>query len=55
MMTTLKVMTIAATLSLAPGLALAMCSGSKMQQAQSCAAGTTWDSSSQACVPVVNS
>ena len=54
-MTTLKVMTIAATLSLAPGLALAMCSGAKHQQAQSCADGSTWDSASQSCVPIASS
>lgn len=54
-MTTLKVMTIAAALSLAPGLALAMCSHSKQHQAQSCVDGSTWDSATQACVPIASS
>lgn len=53
-MTTLKVMTIAAALSLAPGLALAMCS-SKQHQAQSCVEGSTWDSATQTCVPIASS
>lgn len=55
-MTTLKVVTIAAALSLAPGLALAMgCSHSKQQQAQSCADGNTWDSATRSCVPIASS
>jgi hypothetical protein len=54
-MTTLKVMTIAATLSLAPGLALAMCTGAEHVKVQSCADGSTWDSATQTCVPVASS
>ena len=53
-MTTLKVMTIAGVLALAPSLSMAMCS-SKHQQAQSCASGMTWDSASQSCVPAASS
>ncbi len=54
-MTTLKVMTIAAALSLAPGLALAIgCSHSK-QQAQTCVDGSTWDTATQSCVPIASS
>lgn len=55
-MTTLKTLTVAAVLTLAPTLTLAMgCSGAKHQQAQSCASGATWDATAQTCVPVVSS
>jgi hypothetical protein len=55
-MTTLKTLTIAATLILAPSLSLAMgCSGAKHQQAQSCATGTAWDAASQTCIPSASS
>lgn len=55
-MTTLKTLTIAATLALAPGIALAMgCDSSKHEQAQSCATGSSWDSASQTCVPTASS
>lgn len=53
-MTTLKVMTVAAVLAIAPGLAMAGCS-SKHQQAQTCMDGTNWDSATQTCVPVASS
>ena len=55
-MTTFKALTIAAALTLTPGLALAMCSGAKHeQQAQSCATGAAWDAASQSCKPVASS
>jgi hypothetical protein len=54
-MTTFKALTIAAALALTPGLALAMCSGAKHQQAQSCAVGTAWDAASQSCQPTASS
>ena len=56
-MTTFKALTIAATLTLTAGSALAMgCSGYKHeQQAQSCAAGAAWDAATQSCKPVANS
>lgn len=56
-MTTLKALTIAATLTLTPSLALAMgCSGSKHeQQAQSCATGASWDVATQTCKPTASS
>lgn len=53
-MTTLKVMTVAGILAIAPGLAMAGCNF-KHQQAQSCADGATWDNEAQTCVPVVSS
>lgn len=54
-MTTFKALTIAAALTLTPGLALAMCSGAKHQQAQSCATGTSWDAGTQSCQPIASS
>ncbi len=54
-MTTLKVMTIAGVLAIAPGLAMAMCDDYKNQQAQTCIAGTSWDSATQSCVPIASS
>lgn len=55
-MTTFKTLTIAATLALAPGIALAMgCSSDKHQQAQSCATGASWDAATQTCVPTASS
>lgn len=54
-MTTFKTLTIAATLTLLPGFAMAMCSGAKHQQVQSCAVGTSWDATTQTCVPTANS
>ena len=54
-MTTFKALTIAAALTLTPALAMAMCSGAKHQQAQSCATGTAWDYETQSCVPTASS
>jgi hypothetical protein len=44
------------TLTFAPGLALAECSWGKMDQHASvtCADGTTWDATSQACVDTMS-
>lgn len=53
-MTTLKVMTVAGILAIAPGLAMAGCNYTK-QQAQSCADGATWDNDSRTCVPIASS
>jgi hypothetical protein len=53
-MKTLKVMTVAGILAIAPGLAMAGCSD-KHQQAQTCISGSTWDSSTQTCVPIASS
>ncbi|UWQ92906.1 hypothetical protein QEZ52_09275 [Aliisedimentitalea scapharcae] len=52
----MKVGTLVLTAALLlPSLAAAMgCSG-REHQAQSCAAGTTWDSNSQSCVKIINS
>ena len=50
----IKTLAIAAALTFAPTLSLAMgCSGQhKEQQAMSCAAGSTYDSATQTCLPV---
>jgi hypothetical protein len=44
-------------LMLAPGMASAYCSGDKMKDetAASCAAGSTWDAATSACVPSTTS
>lgn len=56
-MTTFKALTIAATLTLTAGSALAMgCNSAKHeQQAQSCAAGTSWDAATSSCKPTASS
>lgn len=41
-------------LTLAPAVAFAECNYGKHQQAASCAAGSSWDSSAGACVPDAN-
>lgn len=48
----MKTLLAALALTLAPGLAVAMCSGNyqKDEVAMTCAAGTTWDSEMQRCV-----
>lgn len=47
----IKTFTVALCLTLAPTLSFAMgCNGAKHEQAQSCAAGTTYDADSQSCV-----
>lgn len=51
----LKTTLAALALVMAPSFALAMCSGSKHEQAQSCAAGQAWDSASQSCKPLASS
>lgn len=49
----IKTLIIAMALTAAPTLALAAgCSYGKEQQAMSCAAGTTYDSASNSCLPV---
>ena len=51
-----KLLTAAFVLVLTPGFALAMgCSHGKHDQAMSCAAGSTYDSATAACVPVASS
>ncbi|MEM9967102.1 MAG: adenylosuccinate lyase [Pseudomonadota bacterium] len=49
-----KTIAIAAAISVLPTLSLAMgcSSGHKEQQAMSCAAGTTYDSATNTCMPV---
>ncbi|MEP4194188.1 MAG: hypothetical protein ABJL99_00975 [Aliishimia sp.] len=56
-MTTFKALTLAATFTLLPGLALAMgCNyGDHSKQAQSCIAGSSWDSATSSCVPQTSS
>ena len=54
-MTTFKALTIAATLTLTPAMALAMCSEGKHQQAQSCASGSAWNAETQSCQPIASS
>jgi len=49
-MKTVKTLLAATVLSAAPALAMAECSFGKMQQAQSCAPGTSWDGDKAACV-----
>lgn len=52
----IKTLLAALVLTAAPGLAMAECSwGSAHQTTMSCAEGTMWDASTQACVPVVSS
>jgi hypothetical protein len=49
----IKTLAIAATLMVLPTLSFAMgCSNHKEQQAMSCAAGTTYDSATNTCMPV---
>lgn len=49
----IKTLAIALTLAGLPTLGLAMgCNHAKEQQAMSCAAGSTYDSATQSCVPV---
>jgi hypothetical protein len=52
----IKTLLAALVLTAAPGLAMAECSwGMEHQTTMSCAEGTAWDASTQACVPVVSS
>jgi hypothetical protein len=51
---TLKTIATALVLSTLPALSYAMCSD-REHQAQSCAPGTVWDSTSQTCVEQINS
>ncbi|WP_081710420.1 chitin-binding domain-containing protein [Sedimentitalea nanhaiensis] len=51
---TLRTGMVALALIVAPSLSFAMCS-ERDHQAQSCAPGTTWDSTNQSCVPQTNS
>ncbi|MCA8879784.1 MAG: hypothetical protein KDA73_07460 [Rhodobacteraceae bacterium] len=46
---TLKTLTAAALLALAPVLAHAMCGDKVRDSAQSCAPGTVWDSATHSC------
>ncbi|PVA09803.1 adenylosuccinate lyase [Pelagivirga sediminicola] len=50
----MKILTLAALLALAPTLSLAMgCDhGKKSTQAMTCAAGTTYDADTKACLPI---
>lgn len=52
---TLKIALTAVALTVLPAVASAACQWGKEHQAQSCAPGTQWDDSSQACVQIVNS
>jgi hypothetical protein len=52
----IKTLLAALVLTAAPGLAMAECSwGMEHQTTMSCAEGTSWDASTQTCVPVVSS
>ncbi|WP_420011651.1 adenylosuccinate lyase [Tateyamaria sp.] len=53
---TTKTLAVALALTLAPTLSFAMgCNyGNKDQQAMSCAAGTSYDAASKACVPTTS-
>ncbi|MGP1356347.1 hypothetical protein [Roseicyclus sp.] len=52
----IKTLLAALVLTAAPGLAMAECSwGANHQTTMSCAEGSTWDATTQACVPVVSS
>ncbi len=51
---TLKTTLTALALILVPALSYAKCS-ERDHQAQSCAAGTAWDSASQSCAPQTSS
>jgi hypothetical protein len=52
----IKTLLAALVLTAAPGLAMAECSwGMDHRTTMSCSEGTTWDASTQACVPVVSS
>ncbi len=49
----IKTLALAIALTAAPALAFAEgCNYSKQKQAMSCAAGTTYDSATQTCLPV---
>jgi hypothetical protein len=54
-MMTVKTLVAALALTTLPALAMAECTWGKQHQAQSCAAGTTWDATAGACVEIVNS
>jgi len=52
----IKILMTAATLTVLPGLAIAMCSGTKHEDmAMSCAEGSTWDAASRTCVSTATS
>ena len=51
-----KLFVAAVALSLAPGVAAAMCSWERTQQsASTCEQGTTWDAETQTCIAPVSS
>ena len=52
---TAKTFLIAAALTILPGLAMAAgCIHGQEQQAMSCGQGSTWDTGSETCKPIVN-
>jgi len=51
----IKTLLAALVLTAAPGLAMAECNWMAERVTMSCAEGTTWDASTQTCVPVVSS
>lgn len=50
-----KMFVAAIALTLAPGMAMAMCGWERSQTASQCEQGTTWDSETQTCIAPVSS
>jgi hypothetical protein len=53
-MTTWKTLLASAVLAMTPALASAACNWEKQHVNMSCAAGTAWDETTRACVPVTS-